>query len=357
MAVGKLTARLEKKAETQSLPSPAGTDLKGWSGRGAGGEGSSQRDTDSDHNQPQSALILALSRKRARGPDSPVSSLPSSTFVISTPTAIVTDLGTEFGVEVGEDGRTLSHVFRGTVEMRAVADSGQNHAEPLILHASQSAQVQRNTGNQGVVLVQSALSANFVREIGRDSVLVFDLVDAVAGGNGFSHKRGRGIDPATGRTSDRQPDKVDVRGDHKYHRIEGTPFVEGVFIPDGGKGGPVQIDSAGHVFPDCPKTDNGSWAYIWAGGKLPPPIADRMSATLAGIDYCSPEHSVLVVHANKGITFDLEAIRRSNPGRKVLRFPGHNGKHGNPEHARRQRLGGYLGAGRWASAIQTPRNQ
>ena len=37
LAVGKLTARLEKKVEAQNLPSPAGTDLKGWSGeRGRG---------------------------------------------------------------------------------------------------------------------------------------------------------------------------------------------------------------------------------------------------------------------------------------------------------------------------------
>ena len=43
---------------------------------------------------------------------------PSSLFSVRTPTAIVTDLGTEFGVEVAKSGATKSHVFRGKVELR-----------------------------------------------------------------------------------------------------------------------------------------------------------------------------------------------------------------------------------------------
>jgi hypothetical protein len=165
----------------------------------------------------------------------------------------------------------------------------------------------------------SVIPTGFVREIPKLSIKTFDLADVVAGGDGYSGRRGRGIDPTTGRISNNQPDNRDMQGDYKYHRVEESPFVDGVFIPDGSQG-PVQIDSAGHIFPYCPTTDNWSWAYIWAGGKLPLPIAERMSATLAGIDYSSSEHSVLVVHANKGITFDLDAIRRGNPGYQVLRF-------------------------------------
>ena len=136
LAVGKLTARLEKKVEAQNLPSPAGTDLKGWSGRGAGGEGGSPRDTDGDHNQPQSALTLALSRKQARGLDS---SLASPLFTITTPTAIVTDLGTEFGVEVSPKGLTQLHVLQGVVDATAVDSRGekQRHDRVTEGHAVQ----------------------------------------------------------------------------------------------------------------------------------------------------------------------------------------------------------------------------
>ena len=38
-------------------------------------------------------------------------------FSVRTPTAVVTDLGTEFGVEVDRSGATQSHVFRGRIEM------------------------------------------------------------------------------------------------------------------------------------------------------------------------------------------------------------------------------------------------
>ena len=48
----------------------------------------------------------------------PQSLIPNPLFSVRTPTAVVTDLGTEFGVEVDNSGATLSHVFRGKVEVR-----------------------------------------------------------------------------------------------------------------------------------------------------------------------------------------------------------------------------------------------
>ncbi len=52
---------------------------------------------------------------------SPLSPLPSPLFVVRTPTAVVTDLGTEFGVEVERSGATRSHVFCGRIEVRPAA--------------------------------------------------------------------------------------------------------------------------------------------------------------------------------------------------------------------------------------------
>ncbi|MBN1393943.1 MAG: FecR domain-containing protein, partial [Pirellulales bacterium] len=48
-----------------------------------------------------------------------LSSLSSPLFSVRTPTAVVTDLGTEFGVEVAENGDTTSHVFQGSVKVQA----------------------------------------------------------------------------------------------------------------------------------------------------------------------------------------------------------------------------------------------
>ena len=39
-----------------------------------------------------------------------------------------------------------------------------------------------------------------------------------------------------------------------------------------------------------------------------------------GIDYAASGHGVLFMLSNKGVTFDLDAIRRANPGHKLLRF-------------------------------------
>jgi hypothetical protein len=41
---------------------------------------------------------------------------------------------------------------------------------------------------------------------------------------------------------------------------------------------------------------------------------------LDGVDYATPGHGALWLHANRGITFDLEAIRHANPGYKLARF-------------------------------------
>ena len=51
--------------------------------------------------------------------------VPPSAFFVRTPTAKVTDLGTEFGVSVDTSGMTESHVFRGTV-LLAAAGSRQD---------------------------------------------------------------------------------------------------------------------------------------------------------------------------------------------------------------------------------------
>ena len=49
-------------------------------------------------------------------------------------------------------------------------------------------------------------------------------------------------------------------------------------------------------------------------------IAVPVRTKLGEIDYAASGHGLLFMHANKGITFDLDAIRRANPGHKLVRF-------------------------------------
>ena len=62
-------------------------------------------------------------------PQSPIPNPSLSTnryplFTVKTPTAIVTDLGTEFGVMVSGEGLTQVHVLQGAVETRTVGAKG-----------------------------------------------------------------------------------------------------------------------------------------------------------------------------------------------------------------------------------------
>jgi hypothetical protein len=72
----------------------------------------------------------------------PQSLIPNfALFTVRTPTAIVTDLGTEFGVEVSENGETSSHVFRGSVQLQptGIAKGQETPGNTIILHANEAA--------------------------------------------------------------------------------------------------------------------------------------------------------------------------------------------------------------------------
>ena len=243
-------------------------------------------------------------------------------FTVKTPTAIVTDLGTEFGVEVDKRGDTVSYVFRGSVTVQPADDGKNAKAAVRVLHARESARI-AHSGDEGrgelqvTAVPDSVLSSDFVRKIDKLVGKTLDLADVVAGGNGFSSRRKAGIDATNGEVVHALP-KTDaayfMTGDGRFHRVRSMPFIDGVFIP-GPK--PIQVDSAGHMFSDWSVSGPQTVGYVWASG---PGGSQQFCPKLSGVDYASAEHGVLVMHANKGLTFDLDAIRHANPGYKIQRF-------------------------------------
>jgi hypothetical protein len=299
LSLGKLTARLEKKSEVKGQKSEDGV-----------------RET-----QPP---------------------LPVALFSVRTPTAVVTDLGTEFGVEVDKHGDTISHVFRGSVQVQFAGSDGKPGDGLRVLRANESTRVVAGVdGQHRIFAAPGSNPAQFVRSIPTRKSLVFDLADVVASGNGFSGLRGRGIEPTTGRPTETvRPMNLQgyapIVGDGKYHRAQTSPLVDGVFIP-AGRAGAVQVDSAGHTFAEFGQTDGMTGSNIWAGGtipvpasSMPTPVSDLLRSLppswvlsptkLGDVDYSAPGRGLIFLHANNGITFDLEAIRRANPGFKQLRF-------------------------------------
>jgi hypothetical protein len=113
--------------------------------------------------------------------------------------------------------------------------------------------------------------------------------------------------------------------DGKYHRVEGSPFVDGVFVPDGAQE-EVQVDSAGHSFARFQGTTSKTWTPVWAAGSMQ---GHDYPTRAWGVDYSSPGHGQILLHANNAITFDLAAIRRANQGAKVVRFLATAGNAGN----------------------------
>ena len=89
--------------------------------------------------------------------------LPTSSFVVNTPTATVTDLGTEFGVDVDGAGATDSLVFVGSVKVNTVVGDGQKQAGEVTLIENQSARVERQGGKQYVVRRDVVKPEGFVR--------------------------------------------------------------------------------------------------------------------------------------------------------------------------------------------------
>jgi hypothetical protein len=84
-------------------------------------------------------------------------------FVVRTPTAIMTDLSTEFGVEVSKTGDTTSYVFLGSVAVQSVARDGRCGSE-VRLHENQSVQVGNDADGRALTVRPVKVDpARFVR--------------------------------------------------------------------------------------------------------------------------------------------------------------------------------------------------
>ncbi|MBN1394605.1 MAG: hypothetical protein JW959_06250, partial [Pirellulales bacterium] len=275
---------------------------------------------------------------------SPLSSLPSPLFAVRTPTAIVTDLGTEFGVEVDENGNTTSHVFQGLVQVKILPSPASGRGAGgeggvVQLAAGESVRASRvhagthhNSATGGIGSASGTLrfthpttTPKFVRRM-IEPPKQLDLLDIVAGGDGLGVRRERGIDPATG-----QQDTFFAMGGKQYfgsddyRRIEWHPLIDGIFVPKRNSKH-IQLDSAGHTFDGFNFGTGGTAGSIWARAAEVSPINMKRNRwtwayTMAPADKFMPGGGgLLCLHANTGITFDLAAMRKMHDGVRPSRF-------------------------------------
>jgi hypothetical protein len=238
----------------------------------------------------------------------------TSGFTVRTPTAAVTDLGTEFGVRVEPDQKSTDvQVFQGKVH---VAPAAANGSSPLDLPA----------GSRGNVAADGQVAADptgaqpqmFVRRI--DETLVsLSIADLVSGGDGTTQRTGGMVEASTGATGTLKPTGLHS-GDRNYHRISSIAVLDGSFVPDQGE---FQVDSAGHQF-KFTRPGGATVDRIIAGGVIP--ALEPTSAVLGNIDYSSPGHTLLFMHPDCGLTFNLDAIRRLHPATRLTNLQAVIGK-------------------------------
>ncbi len=94
----------------------------------------------------------------------PKSQILNPKFVVRTPTAVVTDLGTEFGVEVTREGDTDTQVFQGNIRVVTGA-GGDGVTADRVCHEGEAVRVDRKrTGIRTITPEQNA-AGRFVRAV------------------------------------------------------------------------------------------------------------------------------------------------------------------------------------------------
>ncbi|MDZ4287718.1 MAG: DUF1549 domain-containing protein [Prosthecobacter sp.] len=146
-------------------------------------------------------------------------------------------------------------------------------------------------------------------EVARLSGEPLDLADMVGGGNGRgTGKKGAGIVLATGQSNE---GKLGYHRDlpvNRYTRTKLTAakdkphFIHGVFIPNGRD---RVVIADGIILNQVPPSSGHAWDAVRNGL-----LNSQVHARAGAVDYASAGHSILGLHANGAVTFDLAEIRR-----------------------------------------------
>lgn len=228
-------------------------------------------------------------------------------FTVKTPTSKFVDLGTEFGVKADIDGSSELHVTKGKVQLFVGTDGKSRISQTLTENRAA-----RYNANLNQVKDISIEKYAFVRQIdSKDDFIwrgqtTYNLADVVGGGDGFGKGRiNYGIDHE-GQTKLLDHIAAYIKP-APFTSVPSNPFVEGVFVPHG----LTQIDSSSEDMYDFGSTSGGYYLGILNGAwhQQRDNAVPRHALRLGGLEYGTLEHPAIYIHANQGITFDLQAIR------------------------------------------------
>ena len=232
-------------------------------------------------------------------------------FQVTTPSAKIIDLGTEFGVQQDMHGNTELHVVRGKTSL---VSGVQGSRINVYVEAGTAKRLDVRAGQIENVACDTTL---FARHIDSDTQFVWrgqnklDLADIVGGGNGLgSGAYSMSIDPTSGKPSGEQDGRRGATND--FRPVAFNPFIDGVFVPNGQS---LQIvSSQGHLFRECPETTGLTCENIIN-------VTTNLDFLATQTRYVSDASArAILMHANMGITFDLQAMRGLLKGVDIQRF-------------------------------------
>jgi hypothetical protein len=244
-------------------------------------------------------------------------------FRVRTLTALITDLGTEFGVIAHSDGSTEAHVLKGRI---SVALDPNKSARPtsLVVNEGQATVVDATgqtikgglAARADIFLDQLPLPDNYTSESKR-----LNLADIVGGGNGRgTGTLNRGIDLGTGDAFNCPATNIRKARQSEFRPTPQFRGVDGVFVPIGASG-PIRISSTGLTFSECPRTGGSYYGGPADSGKFYDLLSRQIhTVRLNGVSYGTSKHQALNLHPNAGITFDLDRIRQDNPDINIDQF-------------------------------------
>lgn len=152
-----------------------------------------------------------------------------------------------------------------------------------------------------------------------------DLADIVGGGNGKgTGKKGHGIHVVTGKLQTDALAFIEGITPNQFISVD-APLIDGIVVPEGSLVSGVPISSTGILALDIPKTSAAAWDAVRNG-----PVNLQKSTVIGATNFATDEHSILGLHANAAITFDLQEVR-SLLGTTLLSFESDIGYGGRPE--------------------------
>jgi len=244
-------------------------------------------------------------------------------FQVRTRTAVITDLGTEFGVIARPNGSTEAHVLKGRISVALAADWAGQATSRIVNEGLAVVVDAAGQKIQGGLAARADLFLLSLPPVSQPSNPTgrLNLADLAGGGNGRGKGTlDRGIDVGTGQAFKGPATIIRRAQRNEFRPSPQLRGIDGVFVPNGALG-PVVISSTGLTFSQCPQTTGSYYGGPTNSGKFfDIPSRQTYTARLNGISFGTSTHPALNLHPNAGITFDLDQIRQDNPDIQIGRF-------------------------------------